>query len=366
MSFLTLRGIGKRYGTTVALDGIDLDVAAGSRMAIVGPSGSGKTTLLRVVAGFEAPDAGSVSLDGRVLADGRSSLPAHRRAIGIVSQDGALFPHLSVAENIGFGIDKGAPDRTERILRLMDGVELDRGLSRRRPHELSGGQQQRVALARAIARNPKLMLLDEPFSSLDAGLRDSMRKMMAGVLGEAGMTSLLVTHDQVEALSFADRVAVLQGGRLAQVGTPRELYFHPKDPTTALFLGDAIVLPARLGDGWVECGLGRLAADTGGREGPGRIMLRPDQLRLLPVEDDSAAGAVAGCYGRIVAAEFGGAVCTVSIALVDGPPFAGPNCDGSATASALKVRSLSIDRPAVGTLVRVDVLGRVHVFERPG
>ncbi len=366
MTFLCLEGVGKVYGTTVALDRIDLEVPAGNRMAIVGPSGSGKSTLLRVVAGFEMPDSGRVTLDGQVLADGASFVPAHRREIGIVSQDGALFPHLSVADNIGFGIDRDVPDRTERVLRLMDNVELDRRLSGRRPHELSGGQQQRVALARAIARNPKLMLFDEPFSSLDAGLRDSMRKVIADVLQAAGMTSVLVTHDQVEALSFADRIAILQDGRLVQVGTPRDVYFHPKDPRTARFLGEAIVLPAMLGDGWVECGLGRISADTVGRRGPGEIMLRPDQLCLEPVAGGLPASGSnpTACFGRITAVEFGGAVCTIGISLMKGSPLAASYSDGPAANVDFKVRGLSIDLPPIGEMVRISVLGQAHVFDR--
>ena len=179
MSFLTLEAVGRQYGTVVALDGIDLRVPVASRTAIVGPSGSDKTTLLRLIAGFEAPDTGRIALDGRLLADGSAAVPAYRRGIGFVPQDGALFPHLSVAANIGFGLDRGLPRRDERILELMDAVELDRGMRLRRPDELSGGQQQRVALARALAREPRLMLLDEPFSALDAGLRETMRKAVA-------------------------------------------------------------------------------------------------------------------------------------------------------------------------------------------
>ncbi len=163
MTFLAIKNISKHYGQVHALDDIELAVAAGSRTAIVGPSGSGKTTLLRIIAGFEIPDEGQVTLEGQTLADGAAIVPAHRRGIGIVSQDGALFPHLSVAENVGFGMERGAQDRDQRINALIDMVELDRGMLDRRPHQLSGGQQQRVALARALGRKPRLMLLDEPF-----------------------------------------------------------------------------------------------------------------------------------------------------------------------------------------------------------
>ncbi len=214
MSFLSIDKADKRYGAMVALDGVSLEVASGSRTAIVGPSGSGKTTLLRLIAGFEGPDAGRIALDGAVLADGPAIVPAHRRGIGFVTQDGALFPHLTIADNIGFGLERGAADRDDRIRALMRTVDLDPRLLERRPHQLSGGQQQRVALARALARRPRLMLLDEPFSALDTGLREATRKAVAALLQEAGVTTILVTHDQAEALSFADQVAVLREGRL--------------------------------------------------------------------------------------------------------------------------------------------------------
>jgi iron(III) transport system ATP-binding protein len=166
----------------VALNAVDLSVPAGSRTAIVDPSGSGKTTLLRIIAGFEAPDAGSVTLAGENLADGPDTIPAYRRCIGVVMQDGALFPHLSIAGNIGFGLERSSSYRARRIAELMRMVELDVAMLDRRPDELSGGQQQRVALARALAREPRLMLLDEPFSALDAGLRSSTRKMVTNLL----------------------------------------------------------------------------------------------------------------------------------------------------------------------------------------
>src|SRR5262249_1277687 len=246
MNLLELQGIRPRYGEVTALDHLNLSVPAGSRAAVVGPSGSGKTTLLRIIAGFDAPDAGKVVLDGQVLTEGAKAVPAHRRGIGYVAQDGALFPHLSIADNIGFGLSRRDPARDTRIAALIQMVELDPAMLRRRPDELSGGQQQRVALARALAREPRLMLLDEPFSALDTRLRASARKAVARVLSAARMTTILVTHDQSEALSFADQIAVLREGRLLQVGTPRELYLRPKDAMIAEFMGDAIVLPARV------------------------------------------------------------------------------------------------------------------------
>ncbi|WHO73749.1 MULTISPECIES: ABC transporter ATP-binding protein [Rhizobium] len=344
MTLLTIENISKRYGPVQALKDISLDVQAGSRTAVVGPSGSGKTTLLRIIAGFEQPDVGKVTLDGEVLADGPATVPAHKRGIGIVSQDGALFPHLSVAENIGFGFERGAVDREKRIVELLDMVELDRGMLVRRPHQLSGGQQQRVALARALGRKPRLMLLDEPFSALDTGLRENMRKAVARVLQAAGITAVLVTHDQEEALTFADQVAVLREGRLIQAGSPQSLYLHPRDRETALFLGDAVLLPAIIRNGLADCALGRVAVE-GNRQGKAEIMLRPEQIRVVADESDRRYG------GRVVEVEFGGAVCTVAVSL-----------DGVALPPIL-IKTSSVALPSRGDLVRLDIAGKAHIFE---
>ncbi|QYA13414.1 ABC transporter ATP-binding protein [Rhizobium sp. AB2/73] len=348
MTFLAIKNISKRYGPVQALDNIDLTVAAGTRTAIVGPSGSGKTTLLRIIAGFETPDAGQVVLQGETLADGEAIVPAHRRGIGIVSQDGALFPHLSVSENIGFGMERGARDRDQRINALIDMVELDRGMLDRRPHQLSGGQQQRVALARALGRKPRLMLLDEPFSALDTGLRENMRKAVARVLQIAGITAVLVTHDQAEALSFADQVAVLREGKLIQAGTPQALYLSPRDRETAFFLGDAIVLPADLVNGSAKCVLGQIAVDAGNRQGRTDIMLRPEQLRLRAIDE---AGTDAACIGKVTEIEFGGAVCAVTVVLSNG-------------SETLNIKSSGVGLPEVGSMVSVSVIGKAHVFNR--
>ncbi|WP_029870860.1 ABC transporter ATP-binding protein [Rhizobium leguminosarum] len=344
MTLLTIENISKRYGPVQALKDISLEVSAGSRTAVVGPSGSGKTTLLRIIAGFEQPDVGRVTLDGDLLADGPATVPAHKRGIGIVSQDGALFPHLSVAENIGFGFERGAADREKRIIELLDMVELDRGMLARRPHQLSGGQQQRVALARALGRKPRLMLLDEPFSALDTGLRENMRKAVARVLQAAGITTILVTHDQEEALTFADQVAVLREGRLIQAGSPQSLYLHPRDRETALFLGDAVLLPAIIRNGLADCALGRVAVE-GSRQGKAEIMLRPEQIRVVADESDRNYG------GRVVEVEFGGAVCTVAVSL-----------DGVALPPIL-IKTSSVALPARGDLVRLDIAGKAHVFD---
>lgn len=338
MTQLLVSNVSKRYGAVAALDGVSLSVEAGSRVAIVGPSGSGKTTLLRVIAGFEAPDTGTVTLDGQMLADGPAIAPAHRRRIGYVAQDGALFPHLDVAGNLGFGIPRNEPGREARLRELMELVELDPAMLARRPHELSGGQQQRVALARALARKPALMLLDEPFSALDTGLRENVRQAVARVLSRAGITTVLVTHDQGEALSFADQLAVMREGRLVQTGRPAELYWQPADIETALFLGKAALFKASIADGVASCGLGEFEVKAGRRRGEGTIMLRPEQFHL------SAVGP--GLEAVVESVAFQGGQCAVVLRT---------NHGGAEARFTAQVSST--EQPAAGSIVFVSVKG---------
>jgi len=360
MSFLDLTALRRSYGPVRALDGIDLSVEVGTRTAIVGPSGCGKTTLLRLIAGFEAPDSGSIVLDGVTMADGATFVPAHRRGIGLVAQDGALFPHLSIADNIGFGMARAEAGRAGRIAELAYIVGLDKAILKRRPHELSGGQQQRVALARAMACKPRLMLLDEPFSALDTGLRASMRKAVAELLGNAGITTILVTHDQAEALSFADQVAVMREGAFSQVGTPQDLYFRPKDRMVAEFLGDAIVLPARIADGFARCSLGRIAVDSTDRHELARIMLRPEQVLLKRTSSQGMSGTPDMLFAEVTEMEFAGAVCTVAVRLLNNPDPPDAAAIGS---TPLILKKPGIDAPAVGEVVRVGVAGKAHVLK---
>ena len=363
MSLLELQGLTKRYGVVTALGGVSLSVGSGSRTVIVGPSGSGKTTLLRLIAGFEAPDAGTLVLEGKVLAANTAFVPAHQRSIGFVAQDGALFPHLSIGDNIGFGLDTKGPARSARIAELMDSVELSPGLLERRPHQLSGGQQQRVALARALARRPKLMLLDEPFSALDTGLRENTRRAVGKILRSAGITTILVTHDQAEALSFADQVAVLREGRLAQAGSPQTLYLQPAEQVTAAFLGDAIILPAELGNGWAQCALGRIATDMRMLFGAGDILLRPEQLRLVNVPE--GAEKLPGCCAMVLEVEFGGPVSTIALRLVQPGNYPPAAADQKiAPGGHLRIRCACLDLPTVGTMVSIEVFGKAHVFGR--
>ncbi len=375
MSYLDIHAVRKAYGSTIVLNGVDLRVPEGSRTAIVGPSGSGKTTLLRIIAGFEAPDIGRVMLGDRLLADGPDAVPAHRRGIGFVPQDGALFPHLSVADNVGFGLPRDTPQRSRRINELMDMVSLDHPMLKRRPHELSGGQQQRVALARALAQRPSLILLDEPFSALDTGLRASTRRAVAQLLGSAGITSILVTHDHAEALSFADQVAVMCQGRLAQAGRPLDLYLRPKDAAIANLLGASIVLPAQLADGWADCALGRIAVDDSQRSGSAQIMLRPEQLQVAEVSTERTPSAAARsndsaeCYGVVTETDFGGSVCVLSVRLLrhahSHANSVSLTADGATACEApLLLHSAGADMPAVGATVRVTMVGQAHVFDR--
>ena len=224
MTAISIDRVTKSFGPLCAVDAFTLDVDAGTRTAIVGPSGSGKTTVLRLVAGFERPDDGSIAINGTLVCGaGSTEVPAHRRGVGYVAQDGALFPHLTVGGNVGFALPRGS-GRDREITALLELVALDPAIATRRPDQLSGGQQQRVALARAMALRPDIILLDEPFSALDAELRVETRDAVSSVLRQAGVTAILVTHDPDDARAFADQVAVMRAGRLVATGTPEEVY----------------------------------------------------------------------------------------------------------------------------------------------
>ncbi|MHC8411355.1 ABC transporter ATP-binding protein [Pseudomonas sp. Hz4] len=356
MNALELHSISKSYGAFQALENINLLVPTGSRTVIVGPSGSGKTTLLRMIAGFEFPDTGRLSLNGQTLVDDTHEVPAHQRLIGYVPQDGALFPHMTVSANIGFGLSSKGGARQERIAELMDSVALDANMANRWPHELSGGQQQRVALARALAQQPRLMLLDEPFSALDTGLRGAMRKMVARLLTDAGVTTILVTHDQSEALSFADQLAVMRDGRLVQSGHPLDLYRYPEDEQTALFLGDAVVMPARIEAGWAHCDLGRIPVNNHRNNKSAQIMLRPEQLQLVSLQPSSTKAA--GCRAVVTERDFSGNTCTLTVELQS-------LVSGEQPGRSLMVRSSGLYAPPAGSAVHVSMIGHAHVLSEP-
>jgi iron(III) transport system ATP-binding protein len=276
---VSLRGVTKRFGDVVAVEELGLDVVPGELLALLGPSGCGKTTALRIVAGFERPDAGTVALDGAVVASAWQFVPAERRRVGVVFQDFALFPHLTVGANLGFGIPRDRARRRARVAEMLALIDLADYVDRY-PHELSGGQQQRVALGRALAPEPTIVLLDEPFSNLDAALRGRMRAQVREILAAAGATAVLVTHDQEEALSISDRVAVMRAGQVLQVDTPSELYAHPVDPFVATFVGDADVLPGRVDGTTVDTPLGVLVAARADVRGPVSVVLRPEQVQV--------------------------------------------------------------------------------------
>lgn len=340
---LELNAISKSFADVQVLDSLNLSVAPGSRTAIVGPSGSGKTTLLRILAGFETPDTGRIVMQGRTLFDENRFVPAHQRGIGFVPQEGALFPHLNVADNIAWGLDGTRHEKRQRVEALMEMVSLDRQLATHWPHEISGGQQQRVALARALAQRPSLMLLDEPFSALDTGLRAMTRKATADLLAEAGVASILVTHDQNEALSFATQVAVMRSGRFTQVGTPYEVYTRPVDEETALFLGDALILPAQLTAGYALCALGKVPTDNPLATGQGRVMLRPEQLSVTACASHESPIS-------ILDVDFTGHLSTLTLGLTGQPQ---------------PVTLMTVSQPGwnPGTAVRIDIAGTARVFD---
>jgi iron(III) transport system ATP-binding protein len=292
MRQVAVTGLYKAFGAHPVLTGVDLEVPAGSLTAILGPSGSGKTTLLRLLAGFERADAGTISI-GDVLVDGpRAWVAPERRRIGYVPQEGSLFPHLTVAANVGFGLSAG-DRRAGRAVDMLEMVGLG-GLGPRYPHQLSGGQQQRVALARALAIEPAVVLLDEPFASLDAHLRASVRADVQEIFRRAGTTAVLVTHDQDEALSVADRVAALRDGKIAQYAAPEDLYCRPVDADLASFVGEANLLEGVLNGAVVKTLLGNLpldpAATTLGTAGQVTVLIRPEQIDLASAVSPPADG----------------------------------------------------------------------------
>lgn len=303
---VVVSGVGKTFGDRQVLTDLNLEVPAGSFTAVLGPSGCGKSTLLRILAGFESPDAGVVSIAGAVM----TSVPAHRRRVGLMPQEGALFPHHSVAGNVAFALGRGS-DVTAEVAHWLAVVGLD-GLADARPHQLSGGQQQRVALARALAARPRVLLLDEPFAALDAGLRVRVREDITAILRESGTTALLVTHDQSEALSLADSVAVLLDGSIAQHGAPLDLYTRPASLDVARFIGSTIELAGSHRAGSVRTALGSHPVGTRTPEGAVVVVIRPEQLRL------SAPGAPEVVDVEVIGRRFYGPETSMRVRLDNG------------------------------------------------
>jgi iron(III) transport system ATP-binding protein len=284
-------GVSKSFGGATVLDGVDLRVEGGQLLALLGPSGCGKTTLLRILAGLEVPDDGTVTIDGRVLTGPGTYVPPERRRISLVFQDWALFPHLSVADNVAYGLGRGA-DRAGRVTAALELVGLG-SLGDRMPSTLSGGQQQRVALARAIAPEPTILLLDEPFSNLDTSLRTQVRSEVHELLVTLGITTVIVTHDQDEAFVLGDQVAVMSGGRVVQQDTPAGLYANPASPWVATFVGDANLVDGEVrttgSDAEAHTALGVIplrgvpAVPDGAPGGAtAQILVRPEECRVTP------------------------------------------------------------------------------------
>ena len=304
---IDVRDLDKRFGAVTALAHFNLQVDKGHTLTLLGPSGCGKTTALRVIAGFERPDSGLIAVGGVRVAGPGLHIPPEKRSVGMVFQDYALFPHMTVSGNVGYGLDRSHSAKADRV-RVGEVLELVGlvGTEKRMPHELSGGQQQRVALARALAPRPAVILLDEPFSNLDASLRQRVRRELKAILEEARATALFVTHDQEEALSLSDLVAVMKEGRVVQVASPHELYGAPSDPWVASFLGDADFVTARAIDGRVNTPVGSFATQ---HDGNVLVMFRPERVLVASQPDGG---------GVVVSREYFGHDQLVTIALTDG------------------------------------------------
>jgi len=349
MSALKINDLHKSFAAHAVLRGLDLEVPAGSLTAILGPSGSGKTTLLRLLAGFDTPDAGTIEIDGRTVDARGTHVHPEQRKIGYVPQEGGLFPHLNVQGNITFGLPRAA--RREGAGDLLEMVGLA-GLERRYPHQLSGGQQQRVALARALAIKPEIVLLDEPFASLDAHQRVSVAEDVRRILRESGTTTLLVTHDQDEALSLADLLAVLRDGRIAQYSTPEELYARPVDHELARFVGEANILEGVIEGALVQTPLGRLPAHWHG-EPPASgsqvsVLIRPEQIELNGTDSGE------GLRGEIARTGYHGHDAVVHVELGEGQ-----------SAQSVIVRTLGEATPPPGSEVGLSARGSVLVWRSP-
>jgi iron(III) transport system ATP-binding protein len=345
-SGLDIVDLHKSFGTHPVLTGLELNVPAGSFTAILGSSGSGKTTLLRLLAGFDRPDRGVVKIGERIVDGVSIHVQPEQRRIGYVPQEGCLFPHLTVAANVGFGLSRAA--RRGRVSELLELVGLA-DLGRRYPHQLSGGQQQRVALARALAIEPEVVLLDEPFASLDAHMRASVREEVQRILQASATTTLLVTHDQDEALSLSDRVAVLRDGQIAQYATPQELYARPLDDRLARFVGEANLIEGVLDGAFVDTPLGKLPALWHGEPLPSScavsVLIRPEQIDLHPADSET------GFAGRIVRTGYHGHDAVLHVQV-----------NQAETAEHLLVRTLGETQLSPGSAVKLDVRGPVLVW----
>ncbi len=324
---LVVEGITKSFGGTAVLSGVSLSVPRGKTLALLGPSGSGKTTLLRIIAGLETPDGGTVQIDDEVLTDASRIVAPERRNVGLVFQDGALFPHMSVGDNVGYGL---APsERSEKVAAALEMVDLA-GFEHRKPHTLSGGQARRVAIARALAPAPRVLLLDEPFSNLDTELRVRVRADVARLLNDVGITAVFVTHDQEEAFVVGEEVAVMNRGTLIQTGTPTEIYERPATAWVARFVGDANVFSGHVTGNVAETSVGPIPVAEHG-DGHRQVMVRPEQLSLA-----------AGGTGVVTQVAFYGHDTSYTVQVND---------------SEVIIRSISAPRFRTGDAVEVSYVG---------
>jgi len=311
---VVFEGVSKSYGGVVAARSLDLTVDAGEIITVIGPSGCGKSTALRLIAGLERPDSGRIRIADDIVADGGRFVQPEKRRVGLVFQDHALFPHLTVARNVAFGIHKlPRAERDERVREVLDLVRLGH-LAGRYPHELSGGEQQRVALARALAPRPAVVLLDEPFSSLDENLRAQVRAEVVGILRETGTTAVLVTHDQTEALSIGDRVVVMRDGEIEQTGTPQEVFERPATRFVASFMGDADFLRAHVHHALLTCEIGVVSTvpGWGDVDADVDVVLRPHEVALV------AATATSKGAAEVIGVEYHGAFVLHTVRLASG------------------------------------------------
>jgi iron(III) transport system ATP-binding protein len=354
MAGLRCEQISASYDDREVLSGLELVVPDGTLTAILGASGSGKTTLLRVITGFIAQSHGTVIVGGSVVARaGVAHLPPEKRSVGYVAQDGALYPHLSVAENVSFGLARRQRKASFRASEVLELVGLGAHYGARRPHELSGGEQRRVALARALAPSPPLVLLDEPFSGLDAALRAETREAVLRALAAQGTTAVLVTHDQAEALSMGREVGVLMRGRLIQTAAPVALYRAPLDLDVARFVGDAVVLPGHARAGAVSCSLGQLPLIDRGVAGLVETMIRPEQIQIHRTPPSTSVSGVTdrGVLANVSARTFYGPDSILRVE-TDGVP------------EPITVRVLGHDVPDPGEQVCLTVRGEVMAYPR--
>ena len=343
---LELANVSHSFGDSAVLHNIDLQVKKGSITALLGPSGGGKTTLLRIIAGLEQPTSGTVTINDAIVANENTWVPAQQRGVALVPQEGALFPHLTVSENVAFGLKKRrSVEVKNRITEMLELVGLPHA-AQLRPSELSGGMQQRVALARALATRPNLVLLDEPFSALDAGLRESLRDQVVNILHAANATAMWVTHDQDEALSTADSVAVLLHGHIAQLADPISVYHTPLSAEVAEFIGETITIEGTVAHNElsVDTRFGHIGLLNQHRAGVASIMIRPEQFELVSADHSGAT-----VVGEVIATRYFGHDGTVDVRLSDG------------VVATVRVHARLL--PAVSTLVGVIVNGRVLAFD---